>query len=695
MIQEKISKSNPFIRLGLLFFALLQFQNATYGQESRLDSLKNELHRLKPKLVSSLKDSSYVNTLNALAFEIRYTNRDSLHELSKQALLLSKKIGYIKGEIGAYVNLGNYHSDDGYHSKAVELMSKALEKSRVHKLYTLELRAISHLAIVHDYLDEDELAFKEMLAGIDIATKLDNKKFLSLFNLNIGVLYHSLNEYPEAVSYLKIAKTFSKSYGDEMITAMINSNLASCYNHMETPEIGMRFINEAIATFEKNKVQDWIAFAYTTKGKTYLHQHDYTSALHWFIKSEDLYSNVVDDERSESILFLGMAETNLSLDKDSIAKVQAKRGYDLAKNFKDKERQQIASKLLYKLYKKENNVAESFKYLEVFQQLSDTLAQSDSKKKMLMLKTQKDYEKQKQDLIETNKKSLSKQTNIIASILALVLVLTGFILLVLRNQKKQEKLNQELKKSESELIETNETKNKLFSIISHDLQGPVGAFSKLMVLFNQGEIEKEKLVYFLPKLETDIKYISFTLNNLLSWGRMQMKADITKPIPIDLEGIITENINLLSEIAFQKSIAVLNKVELNTVVWADRDQIDIVIRNLISNALKFTPENGSVTITAIENHSNWEVSIQDTGVGMDQNTQNKIFDCNSTITTYGTNNEKGTGLGLSLCKELIENNIGTIVVHSIPNLGTCFKFTLAKPKLMVNQKESITAAAFL
>jgi signal transduction histidine kinase len=216
-----------------------------------------------------------------------------------------------------------------------------------------------------------------------------------------------------------------------------------------------------------------------------------------------------------------------------------------------------------------------------------------------------------------------------------------------------------------------------------------------MVLYNQGEIEKDKLIYFLPKLETDIKYISFTLNNLLSWGRMQMKADITKPIPVDLEGILTENINLLSEIAFQKSIAVLNKVELNTVVWADRDQIDIVIRNLISNALKFTPENGSVTITAIDNNSNWEVSIQDTGIGMDQNTQNKIFDRNSNITTYGTNNEKGTGLGINLCKELIENNMGTLVVHSIPNQGSCFKFILAKPKLMVNQNYSISAGAHL
>lgn len=676
MNEKKSTKTNPIKIVGLLFFVIIQFQHSSFGQEPLLDSLRNELHIIKLTLPYTLKDSSYINILNDLAFEIRYIHSDSLRILSDEALRYSKDIGYIKGEIDAYINLGRYHSDGGHHEKGVEYTFKALEKSREHKLYNLELRAIAHLAILHDYLDENELAFKEMLAGIDIATKLNNQKYISIFNMNIGDLYLSLNEYHEAISYLKVAKKSGERY--DMILAGINSNLASAYSQIDKPETAIKVIEAAITTFENNNVTDWLAFAYSIKGRVYLRQGEYASALQWFEQSEKLYA-IIDDERSEAILLLGMAKTYLNLENYSLSEVYAKRAYDIAEIFKDKENKKIASELLYKLHKKKNNLVESFKYLEIFQQLSASLAQDESKKSMLMFKTQIDYEKQKQDLIETNEKSLAKQTNIIASILTLVFILTGFILLILRNQKIQKKLNQELKKSESELIELNETKNKLFSIISHDLRGPIGAFSKLMELFNQKEVEKDQFLSFMPKLETDINYISFTLNNLLLWGRTQLEGSITKAVRVDLDDILTANINLLSEVAVQKSIKIIDKVDPHTMVWSDRDQIDIVIRNLISNALKFTPKNGSVTITALENNRNWEVSIQDTGVGMDQNTQDKIFDHNSTITTYGTDNEKGTGLGLTLCKELIENNKGVIWVNSILNQGTCFKFTLPKP----------------
>ena len=122
------------------------------------------------------------------------------------------------------------------------------------------------------------------------------------------------------------------------------------------------------------------------------------------------------------------------------------------------------------------------------------------------------------------------------------------------------------------------------------------------------------------------------------------------------------------------------KVSENTITWADHNQIDIVIRNLISNALKFTPMNGKVTVSAIDIEQCWQVSVRDNGVGMDKITQNKLFDKNANMSTYGTNNEKGTGLGLSLCKEMVEKNKGNIWVESNINEGSCFYFTLPKPE---------------
>jgi signal transduction histidine kinase len=159
-----------------------------------------------------------------------------------------------------------------------------------------------------------------------------------------------------------------------------------------------------------------------------------------------------------------------------------------------------------------------------------------------------------------------------------------------------------------------------------------------------------------------------------------MNGSSTKPKNFSIKNLVERNIKLLSEMADIKSIKIINHVEDIPVAWADQNQIDIVIRNLISNALKFTPENGLITVSAAENSDSWEIKVKDTGVGMTQDMQDKIFANYTNITTYGTNNEKGTGLGLSLCKEMVEKNNGSIWVNSKINKGSSFHFTIPKEK---------------
>jgi signal transduction histidine kinase len=225
----------------------------------------------------------------------------------------------------------------------------------------------------------------------------------------------------------------------------------------------------------------------------------------------------------------------------------------------------------------------------------------------------------------------------------------------------------------------NSTKVRLFSIIGHDLRGPIGAVQSLLQLLKEGDVSNEEFLDFIPKLRKDINSISFTLNNLLSWGNSQMNGASTKAVAFDLKIVVNENIKLLAEVARSKGITINNEVQDNTMLWSDSDQIDIVVRNLISNAIKFTPQNGKVTITALEKSAAWEVCVQDTGIGMDQHALSKIF-TEDNHTTYGTNDEKGTGLGLSLCKEMVEKNKGSIWANSTLRIGSSFYFTLPKYK---------------
>ena len=340
---------------------------------------------------------------------------------------------------------------------------------------------------------------------------------------------------------------------------------------------------------------------------------------------------------------------------------------------------------MYKVYKKNGEDPEALAYLETFKTMSDSLFMDKNKQSLSLLENKLHYEQEKQELIEANEAALAKQRNYIYFTVIILLILTIITCVIRRSENIQKRLNKELKdksqaviQREAQLHEINKTNTKLFSIIGHDLRGPIGGLQSILKMFTEGDISTKELVSFIPKLKTDVDNISFTLNNLLSWGLNQLNGVVTKPKRVSLSYLVSNNIQLLSEIAKSKSIKIINQLPENPRIWADNNQIDIVIRNLLSNAIKFTPENGLITIGAEEKSGMWKISVRDTGIGMTAEMQRSVFKDSSNITTYGTNNEKGTGLGLSLCKEMVHKNNGEIWVDSVPRKGTTFYFTVPK-----------------
>jgi signal transduction histidine kinase len=455
---------------------------------------------------------------------------------------------------------------------------------------------------------------------------------------------------------------------------------------MGNMDYAMFNINKGIAIFEKRKIDDWLAFAYEIKGKIYLNQKNYKWALYWYKQSEMIHKKI-DDERGKIDLYNGMAEAYLGMKMDSLSQHFAIQAFEISDRIRFMEGMQKCAKTLFTINKNKRNYKVALEYHELFQRLSDTLSRNENKMSLTLLKTKMEYDKQKKALMEKNDEALAKQERLINMTLIALLIFIVVTLLVHRAQKIQKKLNLELKAKkeilevrEKELSENIDTKNKLFSIIGHDLRGPIGALQGILNLFKDKEITNDEFLGFIPKLTDDVNHISFTLNNLLSWGQTQMNGAVTKPATLALETLVVENINLLSEVAKNKTIKIKNEIGANVLVWSDSNQIDIVIRNLISNALKFTPDNGRITLRAEEQKEHWRIAIQDNGVGMDKPTLEKLFSKTSNVTTYGTNNEKGTGLGLSLCKEMLEKNNGKIWVESTPRIGSCFYFTLPKAR---------------
>lgn len=246
----------------------------------------------------------------------------------------------------------------------------------------------------------------------------------------------------------------------------------------------------------------------------------------------------------------------------------------------------------------------------------------------------------------------------------------------------RKRIQMELEKLSGELKLQNETKNKFFSIISHDLINPIAGiigFSELLKE-NSADLQPEKIKSYATIINKSANFTLDLLHDLLEWSRVQIGSIEPYKENFILSDLLTHNIAGISSLVSSKKISLLTNLQQDLGVYADKKMISTIIRNLLSNAIKFTPKGGTISISSkeiIENGNNLiETTITDTGIGMSEENVNKLFKIERNYRSSGTNNEAGTGLGLILCKEFIEKNNGSIKVISEQNVGSSFIFTL-------------------
>ena len=243
-----------------------------------------------------------------------------------------------------------------------------------------------------------------------------------------------------------------------------------------------------------------------------------------------------------------------------------------------------------------------------------------------------------------------------------------------KQQKLIEEQNKELVQKAEDLKKANETKARLYSIIAHDLKSPFNTIIGFSALIAEAAENKnyEDVIQYSRFIENSSEQVYKLLLNLLDWTRLQTQNIEYKPEKIPLQELIEEQIKIFSFQAQNKNISLKSKVE-KCLVFADKNMLETIIRNLISNAIKYT-ENGSVTINAVQKNNHYEISVKDTGIGLDEETIKNIFQFQTT--TKGTQGEKGSGLGLQLCKEFIEINKGRLEIESQKGAGSTFIFTV-------------------
>jgi signal transduction histidine kinase len=239
-----------------------------------------------------------------------------------------------------------------------------------------------------------------------------------------------------------------------------------------------------------------------------------------------------------------------------------------------------------------------------------------------------------------------------------------------------EKQKEEIQLQAQKLQELNQLKSKLFSVISHDLRGPISTLHALLELLTNNKMTPEEFMLFSHKVKSNINLTQRTLENLLTWSLSQMDGLKTEKKSVNIRPIIEETCKFLDDIAERKTLTLDRRNVSDNIVICDPDQIELILRNLIHNAIKFSKQEGTVIIQTIEENSNCIISIRDNGIGMSQQELETIRGAHEHFTKSGTMEEKGTGLGLMLCQEFIRRNEGTFRVESVVDKGTEVAFSL-------------------
>ncbi|GAB3428453.1 sensor histidine kinase [Niabella aquatica] len=243
----------------------------------------------------------------------------------------------------------------------------------------------------------------------------------------------------------------------------------------------------------------------------------------------------------------------------------------------------------------------------------------------------------------------------------------------------QSDYQQEIEARQQDLVMTNQNKERLFSIVSHDIRGPLLSLERALDMYRSDLLDKEDMLEATGSFQKKVAQLNNTIGELLRWSASGMQGIQTKPVFFPLTDLLNEVLHFFEFIMQQKGIAVNVNVPDNIRIFADRDQVAVVLRNLLGNALKFSYPGGEVSVSAENAADGVAIYIKDQGTGMDEEIKNKLFSSRQNP-AYGTNGERGAGLGLLLSKEFITKNDGDIALESSPGKGTCFRLLFQKGK---------------
>ncbi|HEY1024700.1 MAG TPA: tetratricopeptide repeat protein [Sphingobacteriaceae bacterium] len=561
-----------------------------------------------------------------------------------QAQAIYQRTGNHKGEAAVTVRLGVVELRKGKYHEAIRYFLQSLKVSERNGNTAGVMEA--NVTLAEGYMGQKK--YEVALKYLRKAESLNKDLPFSGLSLNIlnnfGVIYRELGDFERSIGYLKKGISLSDVPQYHGLYITLTNNLASVY---------------ALQGFKKQSIglqKDALNKARAIKN--YLRELQCLNGL---------AASFGKQNPEEALTYLKQA---LDLASKKRAHKQAIEALgEMSDIYRHIGNPQVANTLKNRQY----NLADSFFYRNMSRQIFNLQTEYELDKAKARVQ-QLEYEKTEQDF----------KRKIILSIafaaVAIVIILGVFYF-------RTRELNARLNKINAELQNSNSVKDKLFSVLGHDLRTPFASTISYLQFLGADFLTDKERQEMAAKLEANCKVSLETLDALLKWGQMQLKGVRLNQTDFDAFEIIIRNIALFSQVAGDKSITIRNDIVSPVAIHADRDHFEFVFRNLLSNAIKFTPEYGTVSISATATAEGMvNVSVKDNGVGIAPDRIDQIFNL-SNVSTSGTKDEKGTSLGLVISKEFMEANRGNIAVKSKETEGSEFIVTLHQAAAPVNRQE--------
>lgn len=660
----------------LLFLTLLVDVTPQQSQHIKSDSLLSVLLR------HAQQDTVRVNLLNkvtsALSNESNFTDAITMQE---EALTLADGLGYTEGIAKAKLLRGIIHYKKGEFQSAIAHLQHAV--TGYEKSGSQQGIASSHHWLGNSYyaISEFNRALEDYVKAYAIREKTGDKKGMAIMLANIGNIYYDQQEYEKAIEYHTRALALKKDLSDERSLAVSYNNIGNNYAGLKQYDEARKFYKDALAIFERTHDARGTAYTLGSVGMVYEKQGQYMEALASLGKAVALLEKENDQKGlAEAYNHIGEIEMRLRLYRR--AEVSLLRAQELAEEAGVPSELMANYERFARLDSAMGNMAGAYTWMKHYTHLKEKIFNREQSTQITQMQAAFDAERKDRTIQllakEKNYQERQKVTQRVlfaSGILVLVLILFGLLYFL----RQKHKTNRILKAEKAHSEELNRLKDKLFSIIAHDLRGPLNSLKALLGLAAADHISEAELKYLLGTIGQNTQYTTNLVDNLLVWAKENLHGSTLTPQYFDLNSLIEENIKLLTPQAEKKDISLRYTAESALKAHADRNMIDLVLRNILSNAIKFTPQGGTITVSVAAGAGETTVSIADTGLGIKKECIGKLFG-KENFSTPGTENEKGTGLGLILCREFIEKNGGKIWVKSTAGSGSIFAFTIPAAK---------------